>query len=98
MAIRWKKDPAPNGLAKVAAGPRGSELRINNSVCVATVQAHGRFSGKTGWFWVAGWGHPDIPHKNTCNVPSQTEAEAKAAALAYVQKCLKQPPKGGEQK
>lgn len=92
MAMRWKKYPAPTGLAKVAARPRGSELRINSRVRVATVQAHGHFSGKTGWFWVAGWGHPGIPYKNTCSEPSQTEAEAKAAALAYVQKCLKQPP------
>ncbi|MFM7012555.1 MAG: hypothetical protein ACKO0Z_25030 [Betaproteobacteria bacterium] len=98
MALQWKKDPKPKGLERVAAGPRGSTLWINGSIRVATVRTYGFLSGKTGWFWVAGWGNPDIPHKNTCNAPSTTEEEAKAAALAYVRKCLKQPTKGKDQK
>jgi len=89
MAMRWKKDPAPTGLARVTAGPRGSELLIDGKTRVATVTAVGCRSGN-GWFWVAGWGHPDIPHRNTCSTPDATEAEAKAAALSYVRGCLKQ--------
>ena len=86
MALRWKKDPAPTGLARICAGPRGSTLRIDGDVRVATVSAHGKHKDK--WFWVAGWQHPSIPHKNTCGEPPQTEAEAKASAMAYVREFL----------
>ena len=87
MAMRWKKDPAVTGLARICAGPRGSALRINGDIRVATVNVLGRSNSK-GWFWVAGWGHADIPHKNTCKEPRKTEEEAKAEATQYVRKCL----------
>ena len=87
MVLRWKKDPKPTGLARVCAGPQGSTLRIDGDMRVATVRPHGRDESR--WFWVAGWGHPNIPHKNTSEEPLQTEAEAKAAAMAYVREFLK---------
>ena len=95
MALRWKKDPAPTGLARVTAGPRGSSLRIDGGMRVATVRCRWSLLNPVKeWFWVAGWEHPDIPHRNTCNEPSPTEADAKAEALAYVRKYLNLPTKG----
>ncbi len=94
MAMRWKKEPAPTGLARVTAGPRDSELLIDGVTRVAAVSAVGR-SNSNGWFWVAGWGHPHIPHKNTCNTPCATENEAKAEAIGYVRECLKRAAKSG---
>jgi hypothetical protein len=39
-----------------------------------------------GWYWVA---FGQVPHCNTYNhTPYETEAEAKAAAMAYVKKHL----------
>ena len=86
MTLRWKKNPRPSGLAGVCCGQRGSTLRIDGDVKVATVSAKGRSSA--AWYWVAGWGHPRIPHKNTCAEPTQTEDEAKESAMAYVRACL----------
>lgn len=82
MALRWKKDPRPTGLAGVACGPRGSTLRKDGELRVATVSALGRSVSR--WYWVAGWDCPQIPHRNTCEEPVGSEAEAKAAAMAYV--------------
>jgi hypothetical protein len=86
MALRWKKNPRPSGLAGVCCGPQGSTLRIDGDVMVATVSPLNPSSDR--WYWVAGWGHPRIPHKNTCSEPLQTEKETKAAAMAYVRACL----------
>jgi len=99
MAIRWKKNPAPTGLARVCSGPPGSTLRIDGRIRVATVRT---FSGPrgSGWYWVAGWGHPSIPSVNTCNEPLNSEAEAKHAAETYVRRHLEaaknQGHKGGD--
>lgn len=87
MVMRWKKDPAATGLARVRAGPRGSTLRIDADVRVATVQAVTK-ERELGWFWVAGWGHPDVPHHNSCNTPVASEKEAKDKAMEYVKKWL----------
>lgn len=85
MALRWKKNPRPTGLARVCCGPLGSTLRIDGKVRAATVNAHAR---RTGWYWVAGWEATGVPHYNSCCDAPLTEVEAKAAALSYVRKHL----------
>lgn len=88
MALRWKKNEAERGLANIGAPPEGSTLCTSNGTEVATTNAT-KQRGGYGWFWVAGWGHKDIPHKNTCTTPVATELLAKAEARAYVKKHLK---------
>ena len=90
-ALRWKKEDAATGLARVGAGPRGSYLH-DGQTKFATVSAL-RWTGRypTGWFWVAGWGSA-IPHFNSSSNPCETEAEAKQAAMAYVKKHLATQP------
>lgn len=84
--MRWKKNPKETGLRAITAGPRGSTLRNAAGVRHATVTA---LRGG-GWYFVVGW-ESKLPHINTCGTPVATEAEAKAAAMAYVKKHL--PPK-----
>ena len=88
VALRWKKNPRPSGLAGVFAGPQGSTLRIDGITSVATVNAHGYNSKKKGWFWVAGWDSDEIPYKNTCDEEYETEQHAKDAAMIYVRQHL----------
>lgn len=88
MAMRWKKNQRPSGLAGVCAGPQGSTLRVDG-VMAATVYSHNRSA--TEWYWVAGW-DMGIPHKNTCGEPPQSEADAKAAAQAYVKQHMSSKP------
>lgn len=93
--LRWKLNPAPTGLARVAAGPRGSTLRDASGVRYATVDAIGRRDSGP-WYWVAGWGS-GVPNMNTCDHPVATVEEAKDAAMAYVRAALPQPAaKGAE--
>ena len=82
--LRWKKEPVQTGLARIGAGPRGS-IYHDGLYMYATVYASGGSWNQpfNGWYWVAGWG-TGIPHKNTCNTPCATEAEAKEEAEAYV--------------
>lgn len=84
--MRWRKEPRETGLRSVLAGERSSYLRDENGVRYACV-SHIRGGG---WYFVAGW-DSSIPHENTCQQPVETEAQAKAAAIAYVKKHL--PPK-----
>lgn len=86
MSLRWRKDPPERGLARIAAGPRGSTLFRDGAVRCATVSAIGRSSAQ--WFWVAGWGCEGVPYRNTCDQPVTTEAQAKADAMAYVKQHL----------
>lgn len=87
--LRWKKDEAATGLARIGAGPRSSMLH-DGVTKYASVYAHHRFGrgGMTGWYWVARNDEAGVPLKNTCNTPYKTEDEAKAAALEYVKACL----------
>ncbi len=84
--MRWRKEPRETGLRSALARERSSYLRDENGVRYACV-SHIRGGG---WYFVAGW-DSDIPHENTCQQPVETEAQAKAAAIAYVKKHL--PPK-----
>jgi hypothetical protein len=84
MALRWKKDKAPTGLARIGCGPLGHSL-WDGDVRFATVRAS--WQEQTKWFWVAGWGSP-VPHANTHKAPVGSVHEAKTAALAYVKQSL----------
>lgn len=90
--LRWKMEPRETGLRAIFAGPRSSELHDGTkryAMVFAIRTRVGHYDG--GWYWVAGW-DSDVPHKNTCNAPVATEVEAKAAAMAYVKKHLKEQP------
>lgn len=86
MRLTWRKNKKPTGLARNFAGPRGSTLFTGDGTKVATVSAIKKDDSQ--WYWVAGWGHPSVPHKNTCDQPFNSEQDAKNAAKAYVIACL----------
>ena len=81
-ALRWKRDP------RVRFDPPSHTLRANGI-------RHARVTELRtgGWYWVAGWEARalGVPHMNTADAPYDTEAEAKAAALAYVRAALARP-------
>jgi hypothetical protein len=85
MKLRWKKEPRETGLRSVGAGPYRSSWLHDGETKFACVSPDGGnwMQPLAGWYWVAGW-DSDIPPKNTCAKPCATEAEAKAAAEAYV--------------
>jgi hypothetical protein len=89
MALRWRKNARETGLAAVCAGPRGSGL-YDGDKHYASVNANkvGFSMNYDGWYWVA-CSQDNIPHKNTCDKPCDTEAEAKKAAMEYVKKHIK---------
>jgi hypothetical protein len=91
MALRWKKHKAETGLAAVCAGPRGGSLH-DGTAEYARMYPHGRWGrSQKGWYWVAVNHAYGVPYCNTCNEPPLTEAEAKAAAMAYVKQHMKAP-------
>lgn len=83
MALRWKKNPSPTGLARIGAGHPGYTLS-DGTIRFAIVYS---LSKGTGWYWVAGW-ESGIHRKNTCNEPVQESDIAKASAMSYVKQCL----------
>lgn len=99
MAFRWKKNPRPTGLAGVVAGPQGSTLSDGDVKYASTGFISTRFGHTVeGWYWVARNDKAGVSLVNTCDAPLADEAEAKAAAMAYVRACLKsatQATKGG---
>lgn len=89
MRLRWKKHEKETGLARVCAGPRGSDY-TDGTEKYATVYAHGIWGRKhkSGW-WFCGriGGH----WLNTSDdKPFATEGEAKATASAWVKEQLKE--------
>jgi len=88
MALRWKKNPRPTGLAGVACGEKGSSLREGDEKYASTGTYSYRDKRK-GWYWVARNDAAGVPLKNTCDEPVADEAAAKTAAMAYVRDCLK---------
>lgn len=90
MALRWKKNPRPTGLARVCAGPQGSRLRDGDNEYAQTVFFREFASkGASGWYWVAGNNTAGIARINTCCDLLQTEDEAKSSAMAYVRERIK---------
>ena len=85
--LRWRLDPREAGLAGAISGPRSSGLYANKTTKVAWVAANGR--SRASWYWVAGWDmRGKVRHRNTCDQPCASEAEAKTQALEYVRACL----------
>lgn len=86
--LRWKKNEALTGLARIDAGPRGSCLH-DGKTRYASVSALSRYARNAleGWYWVTP-SAPGIPWKNTCDTPCKTEGDAKKAAMEYVKACL----------
>ena len=86
MKLRWKKEDAPTGLARVCAGPRGSKYHDGVDYYASTSCAR---NGK--WFWSSpsndlfgiGW-------KNSAadGVYFDDEKSAKSAAKSYVDDCI----------
>ena len=87
MRLRWKLKPRKTGLMAIGAGPRGSVLHDGKSTFAYVIAHIPEHTGRTEWLWVAGW-DSDVPYYNSCNDSGLTEAEAKAAAMAYVKKHL----------
>lgn len=89
MKLRWKKHPRETGLAAVGANPnRSSSLHDGTDEFASVYPLGGSWNTgpMRGWYWVA---FGQVPHCNTYNhTPYETEAEAKAAAMAYVKKHL----------
>ncbi len=91
MAMRWRRDKKPSGLAGVAfTGKLGSTLN-DSDVHLASVNfSEGKFGNSIGWYWScpsnASLG---IEHRNTANAMVDTEDEAKKQAKAYIDACLK---------
>lgn len=88
MALRWKKNPLPTGLRRVVC-PQGSTLR-DGAIEYAHTGTFTRTDERKGWYWVARNDEKGVPLENTCKAPVPDEATAKANALAYVRKCLKE--------
>lgn len=83
--LRWKKTPRDRGWHDIRDA--SFTLTDANGTRFAMVQHH----RTGGWFWVAGWEGREhgVQHKNTASeAPLETEADAKAAALAYVKAAL----------
>lgn len=86
MALRWRKNPKPQGLARVGCGPQGSTL-FDGEKALARVAPMRNGNVVTGWYWTSR-ADSDLL-KNTCGTPAATEVLAKEEAMAFVRKCLK---------
>jgi hypothetical protein len=80
MALRWKKNSRPTGLAAIVCRNQGSTLRDGETRYATVAPLH---RDERQWYWVAGWS-TGVAHKNTCGDPAPDEASAKAEAMAYV--------------
>lgn len=96
--LRWKKNPVETGLRSVGvdSSKRGSMLHdgAHKYASVDCLGYHWTGRRSDGWYWVVSG---KLPYMNTCNAPVATEAEAKAAAIAYVKEHLAAVDKGKSQ-
>jgi hypothetical protein len=89
VTLRWKKKPPERGLARIAAGPRGSTLREGDIEFASVAPRYEGWGRKIiGWYWMARNDDHGVPWVNRCDAPCPDEATAKAEAMAYVKKCL----------
>ena len=90
MTMRWRMTEPPRGLARIAAPPRGHELRLadgGQAIAWALPLVDHRTRRVSGWYWVVSC--DGVPYRNTCNDPLTPNAdEAKAAARAYVEQFM----------
>lgn len=84
MRLRWKRLPAPTGLARIGEAPAGFKYHDGNK-CYATVYplGGGWRSPLRGWYWVVS-NDTGLPAVNTCNDPASNSDEAKKQAQEYV--------------
>lgn len=82
--LRWKKDAAETGLARIGARPRGHTLHDGKKKYAHVEPLGGGWGGPLrGWYWACptdAFGE----YKNTCNEPAPDEATAKAQAMEWV--------------
>ena len=82
--LRWKKDPAETGLARVGASLRGHTLHDGEKEYAHVSPLGGGWRAPLrGWFWTCPTSAVG-EYANTCNDPAPDEATAKAQAMAFV--------------
>lgn len=82
--IRWKKEPAETGLARIGAPPRAYVLHDGETEYAYVLPNVGGWRTKqNGWYWVVPT-HESMPYKNTCQTPCETVEDAKTQAKDYV--------------
>jgi len=85
--MMWKRNPSMGGLASIGEGQRGSTLSAGGVSYASTSYSEGRHGNAVGWYWSAPSNDEfGIAWKNTAveGLVLDTEAEAKAAARAYI--------------
>lgn len=87
--LRWKRNPKPTGLARVAAPPQGHTLLDAEGKAFAYVSPlGGGMTSLRGWYYTCP-GNVSGEWINTCRTPAATAEEAKAQAIAFVKKHTK---------
>lgn len=83
MKMRWKREDAETGLARVGSAPRGSYLHDGETTFARTMTAGGGWRGPVrGWYWTAV--SPQGKGVNTSNNLVADESTAKSQATEYV--------------
>lgn len=84
--LRWKRRPMPTGLARVGAGPMGSDYTDGEEELAST---HPTGNGDESWFWV---GRVGEAYENTFRKSTTDEDTAKRQAVEWVRARLKEQP------
>ena len=85
--LTWRRSQSMGGLAAIGEGQRGSQISVDGEMIAGTSYSEGKRGKAKGWQWWASSDWFGIPWKNSVNEglpPVATEAEAKAAARAYI--------------
>lgn len=83
MRLRWKKDKAETGLARIGAAPRGHTLHDGEKEYAHVSPLGGGWRELRGWFWSCPTSAVG-EYANTCNDPAPDVETAKAQAMAFV--------------
>ena len=87
--LRWRKQPNNSGLAAIGQAPRGAILSYGTER-VGSVSGLRTKEGEIRYYWVAGWGRSEVPHRNTSSEALHFHLQgAKDACKAYVVEHLK---------
>ena len=85
--MTWKRQPSMGGLAAIGEGQMGSQITVDGEMIACTSYSDGKHDRTKGWQWWVSSSCFCIPWKNSASEglpPVATEAEAKAAARAYI--------------
>lgn len=86
MRITFRKEAPETGLARVTAGPRGYEIRVDGKMAGrCSMMRNGYKYEWHGWYFYATYSGLSA---NTCSSPVETLEEVKAAAKAWIQKVV----------